>query len=188
MIDPEIEAMGTVAAALEKLADDAARSRVLRWAAERYAVALPTARTGGRELPPGEGEPRGNKGSGKAAPAFEDFVDLLDAVDPTSDVDKALTGAYWLQVVEGESVWQSMKVNNLLKDTGHGLTNVTSALTDAQSRSPSLVRQVGKSGKSRQARKTYKLTTSGVAHIRTKLGLTGAVPPALADQDEDEDE
>ncbi|HYI58974.1 MAG TPA: hypothetical protein VEX66_12455, partial [Microlunatus sp.] len=40
MSDPEINAMSAVATALADLEEDQ-RGRVLRWAAERYSVALP---------------------------------------------------------------------------------------------------------------------------------------------------
>jgi hypothetical protein len=118
-------------------------------------------------------------------PVFDQFVDLFDAIDPKSDVDKALTAAYWLQVVSNQPSWQSLRVNNLLKDMGHGVGNVTSALRTAQERKPALVRQVHKSGRAAQSWKTYKLTTSGISHVRRKLGLTLAVPAALQDHGED---
>ncbi len=71
---------------------------------------------------------------------------------------------------------------------GHGVGNITTALTNAQKHKPALVRQTSKSGKSRQARKTYKLTTAGVKYVREKVGLSGAVPAALADSGEDDGE
>ena len=79
------------------------------------------------------------------------------------------------------------RVNNLLKDMGHGVANVTSALRTAQERKPALVRQVHKSGRAQQSWKTYKLTTSGVSYIRRKLGLAQAVPTALQDRGDDEE-
>lgn len=193
-MDPEIEAMSAVASALGALEADEARTRVLRWAAERYAVSLPlTAGEGaldrrddrGKDEPP-QGTNGGRPPGAHEDPSFEDFVDLFDAVDPKSDTDKALTGAYWLQVVQREPSWQAMRVNNLLKDTGHGISNITTSMTSLQSRKPALVRQMAKSGKSQQARKTYKLTTSGVAHVRQKLGLGTSVPASLADHGEPE--
>jgi hypothetical protein len=194
MSDPEIEAMAQVATALDKLADDA-RARVLRWAADRYGAPAVTAipakiSTGTPDWPLEDKQPRAAEvrdAPVRDAPeqTFDHFVDLFDAVDPKSDVDKALTGAYWLQVVSKQDSWQSLRVNNLLKDMGHGVANVTSALRTAQERKPALVRQVHKSGRSQQSWKTYKLTTSGVSHIRRRLGLSQAVPTALQDRDDD---
>src|SRR5690348_12573011 len=162
MPDPEIEAMSQVAAALDSLADDA-RARVLRWAADRYGaqiatVAMPNSgrsSVGARDGIPEERPQRTAEARDATERSFDDFVDLFDAVDPKSDVDKALTGAYWLQVISKQDSWQSLRVNNLLKDMGHGVGNVTSALRTAQERKPALVRQVHKSGRSPQAWKTY---------------------------------
>lgn len=191
MSDPEIEAMGQVATALDNLAEDA-RGRVLRWAADRYSAPIAAATVGrtsagGRAGAFEDKSPRAAETRDQSERSFEHFVDLFDAVDPKSDVDKALTAAYWLQVVSKQDSWQSLRVNNLLKDMGHGVANVTSALRTAQERKPALVRQVHKSGRSQQSWKTYKLTTSGVSYIRRKLGLTYAVPTALQDHGDDEE-
>jgi hypothetical protein len=191
MSDPEIEAMGNVIAALDRLGDDNdARVRVLRWAADRYGVQIAPA----EPMKPSAGmldglaeerPPRSADARDAIEPTFGQFVDLFDAIDPRSDVDKALTAAYWLQVISKQSSWQSLRVNNLLKDMGHGVGNVTSALRSAQERKPALVRQVHKSGRSAQSWKTYRLTTSGVSYMRRKLGLAQAVPAALQDQGDD---
>ena len=191
MSDPEIEAMSQVVAALDLLGpDDGARVRVLRWAADRYGVLIaepaPAKPSYGLLDEPVQDRPSRAPDVREAVePTYEHFVDLFDAVDPKSDVDKALTAAYWLQVVSKQPSWQSLRVNNLLKDMGHGVGNVTSALRSAQERKPALVRQVHKSGRAPQSWKTYKLTTSGVAYVRRKLGLSQAVPTALQDQGDD---
>ena len=197
MSDPEIEAMSQIISALDRLDyDGEARMRVLRWAADRYGVSLAmaapiTSATVGKpsvgmpDVPDEDRSRRTVEVREAAEPTFEHFVDLFDAVDPKSDVDKALTAAYWLQVVSNQPSWQSLRVNNLLKDMGHGVGNVTSCLRSAQERKPALVRQVHKNSRSAQSWKTYKLTTSGVSHVRRRLGLTQAVPTALQDQGDD---
>jgi hypothetical protein len=53
---------------------------------------------------------------------------------------------------------------------GHGLINITAALDDLREAKPALVLQVGKSGKSRQARKTYKLTIAGIKSVEEMIG------------------
>lgn len=180
-VDPEIEAMSTIASALGGLET---RARVLRWAAERYGAAVVQPRRpepGGFATTEATDRQRQIGGSATPDPVFTDFVDLFDAVDPKTDAEKALTAAYWLQVVSKQPSWQSLRVNNLLKDMGHGPANITATLRKIQSSKPALVRQVAKSGKAQQAWKTYKLTTSGVAYVRDKLGLSGSVPAALVD-------
>jgi hypothetical protein len=185
--------MSDVSAALEGLEDDDARARVLRWAAERYGVITGNDGKGrGRESQRGESNDSDVEASTESErerplddPTYEDFVDLFDAIDPKTDPDRALAGAYWLQVVQKNGSWQGGQVNSLLRDLGHGVGNITTAMTSLQTRKPALVRQMSKSGRSKQARKTYKLTTSGVAYVREKLGLGSAVPAALADHGED---
>lgn len=179
MADPELEAMSAVAAAFADL-DQPTRTRVVRWAADRFDVALPSAGRAGVAV---DSQSGGDVASGAVKPpeqGFDEFVDLFDAVNPDSAMERALTGAYWIQVVRGGQTWASQAVNELLKDTGHGITNVTDALSRAQNHKPALVRQVSKSGRAAQARKTYKLTTSGIAMIRAAMGAA-----ALA-VDEDE--
>jgi len=188
--DPELEAIGSITAALAQLEDDQARARVLRYANERFGA---LSREEHRSLRPAQeqehaaGAPPRQLSVAPADPAFAEFADLFDAADPASDLDKTMTGAYWIQCCEGAGSWGSYRVNNLLKDMGHGVGNVTRALTSAQSHKPALVRQTAKSGRSQQARKTYKLTTAGVKYVREKLGLSGTVPAALADRGEDDD-
>jgi hypothetical protein len=172
-LDDEISAMRTVATALGDLEDEAVRGRVLRWAAEHFGITVPQKVDQDGRPATATKEMDGNhpsRSAGFEQPNYQEFVDLFDAVDPTNDVDKALTAAFWLQMIEEQSSWQAQPVNNLLKDTGHGITNVTSALQAAQDRKPALVRQMAKAGKAQQARKTYKLTSAGVGHIRAKLG------------------
>src|SRR5438093_685050 len=70
------------------------------------------------------------------------FVDLFDAATPKTDPERALIGAYWFQVVGGASDFQSQQVNEALKDVGHGVGNITDALSKLQRRKPALVRQV----------------------------------------------
>ncbi|MEU8788697.1 hypothetical protein [Streptomyces sp. NPDC048643] len=183
--DVEILAMGSVVAALNGLEDDATRARVLRWAAERYGISVPTLNSStsvSSEATNDDSRTRTKAPAVPTDPVFDDFVDLFDAVDPKTELDKVLTGAYWLQAVNAQPSWQSMKVNNLLKDTGHGIQNITQSLTKAQRKSPALVRQMAK-GKAAQSWKTYKLTTSGVAYVRDRLGIAGAVPVVLTDDE-----
>lgn len=162
MQDPEIEAMGVVGAALDPLDRDA-RQRVLTWAAQRFNDGLIATGSAATSRVPTVAVPD------SAELEFSDFVDLFDAVNPVSDKQKALVGGYWFQEVLGMGAWDSQRVNTALKDVGHGIGNITRALDQLQMGKPALVRQISKSGKSKQARKAYKLTTSGTAEVRSRL-------------------
>jgi hypothetical protein len=167
--DPEVAAMGTVSEALDGL-DPSAQARVIEWASKRYDVVIADDRRTARKPEEEVEKPRDGGEGGGAGGAFGHFADLYDAVSPSADVDRALVGAYWFQVVQGQESFNAAQVNNALKDVGHGVSNIARALANLQDRSPALVRQLSKSGRSQQARKTYKLTTAGVAEIKTHLG------------------
>lgn len=167
-LDPEIQAMVSLSAVLDGLDLDA-QARVLRWAAEKYNVAPGrTSRTSDASVD--EGDDNGDRSSTQ----FDTFVDLYDAASPDASVDKLLVGAYWLQVVQGASSWSALQVNNLLKDTGNGVESVSHRLESAQSQKPALVRQISKTGKSRQGRKAYKLTTAGINSVEAKARVKPA--------------
>jgi len=92
---------------------------------------------------------------------FKTFADLFDATKPNSQSDKALVAGYWLQICQGNESFDGFSVNKELKNLGQGLGNVTNAIEGLKNQKPALALQVAKSGKSKQARKTYKITVAG---------------------------
>jgi hypothetical protein len=174
MSDPEIQAMSTVATALADLEEDA-RGRVLRWAAERYGVTMPKdGRHGGGSINDGGGGHNGaaripEEEIARESPTFEHFAELFAMAQPKSDADKALVAAYWVQVHEGQSQWQSRRLTTELKNLGHSLSNITNALTADMNRKPQLVIQLKKSGSAKQANKTYKVTHEGIVYVQGML-------------------
>jgi hypothetical protein len=167
--DLEIKAMGHIASSLESLDDDA-KMRVIEWAAKRYGVKL--AQTKGRTGSGLRGE-SGSDGNGEngidSDREFAVFADLFDAATPKTEPERALVGGYWFQEVEGQQDFAGQQVNDALKNAGHGIGNITVALGSLQSKKPALVRQVSKAGRSRQARKKYKLTTAGVSAVHLMM-------------------
>lgn len=160
-ISAEIAAMQQVATVLEGLAE-ASRARVLEWAASRFQI---------RVSLPGQG--RGSSDQldreSKSAPAlleYEHFVDLYDDRNPSTETERGLVAAYWLQHVRGMDSFTSQAANDLLKEMGRGIGNIADTFSRLQKKSPVLIRQVSKSGRSKQARKTYKLTTAGTDAVR----------------------
>jgi len=163
-LDPEITAMTGVASALTPLDVDA-RGRVLRWAAERFEVTLQPTRPAVLEEE-ADASPRAVAVNSE----YASFAELFENVTPRTTTDKALIAAYWFQVIQGSSAFQSQQLNTELKNLGHGLTNVTDSLGSAERAKPTLVMQVNKSGKSKQARKTYKLTLAGINYVKGMIG------------------
>lgn len=160
-VDHEIDAMGAVSKALEKV-DDEAKARILDWAIKRFA---PTVKVSAAEKTSNGDAQENSVETGD----FEAFVDLFDRANPGSGPQRALVGGYWFQIVQGADGFKGQEVNNALKDIGHGVGNITEALDALQSRTPALVRQIAKTGRSKQARKTYKLTQAGVRDVRRML-------------------
>ena len=185
--DTELEAMAAISGALGALDEDQ-QSRVLRWAAERFGVTLPDGgkptrsnRRGERVAADDEGE-RDSEGddengqdaedaSASAGGGFEHFAELYDSCSPSTTSEKALVGAYWVQELGGKGTWTAFEVNKLLKDLGHGDTKIARTLGNLISEKPAKVLQIRKSGKTRQARKTYKLTAEGIKSAKAMLRL-----------------
>ncbi len=165
--DLEIEAMGTVSKTLGGL-DEEVRGRVVRWAAERYGITLSAAprkqtrgaaeNAGGGQLDDDELDERDDE---VEVPAWNHFAELYHASGASTHPEGMLVAAYWVQVFKGQDSFGSLELNKLLKDLGHGVTGTAKVMTTLIARKPALILQLKKSGKSQQARKTYKLTDAG---------------------------
>lgn len=169
MNDPEIQAMAAVADALQDLEEDM-QGRVLRWASERFGVTLGVAARGSGVNRSGVSDDShadvSDEEISAESPKFEHFAELYHAATPKSDVDRALVAGYWFQVLQGAPSFQAAQLNVELKNLGHALKNVTDALEGNQVKKPARVIQLRKSGSSRQARKTYKLTHEGLVYVQ----------------------
>jgi hypothetical protein len=164
----ELDAMKTIAEALTTLDAEATR-RVIWWAAERFGVAVVAQRALDQQRPPfSEGDP-GRVGGAGSPGKFEHLADLYSAVSPKTDAERALVAGYWFQYIEGTGEFGSQTINTALKDLGNGVSNITNAFDALKSQKPQLVVQLKKSGTSKQARKTYKLTVAGKNAIEAMI-------------------
>jgi hypothetical protein len=147
----------------------------LEWASKRFDVSLP--RTNARAAAGAQDDPDdGGGGAGAGAVrapagghAYGDFADFFDAANPSTENDRALVAAYWIQVIQGEGSFMAFGANEALRNMGHEVSNITRSFDRLQAQQPALVRQLQKSGKSKQARKTYKLTTAGIKAVEEML-------------------
>ncbi|MDB5620491.1 hypothetical protein [Tardiphaga sp.] len=155
----ELDAMKKIAAALEPL-DDAARARALQWASARFRN---TKSVVSFDQPPSRGLEIASGPS--VSNEYASFAELFDAANPITERDKALVAAFWTQVCENVSAFPAQSLNTLLKDLGHGIANITEALTTLRNEKPALVLQLKKAGTTQQARKTYKLTQEGAKRV-----------------------
>jgi hypothetical protein len=163
----EIEAMSAIDKALGSLQPDE-QKRVLRWAIDKF---------GAGEVKPdtGAGGKRGAAGSGDGSQGYTGggeyarISDLMDATSPTTTADHVLVASYWFQVVQGQDDFTSQAVNSELKDLGQESKNITDSFNTLMKRTPPAVRQVQKSGSTRQARKKYRLTEPGIRTVRRMI-------------------
>jgi hypothetical protein len=159
----EITAMGTIDKALGGLDTDA-QKRVLRWAIDKFG-------SGEVKLGGGRTAARTSNGSEDDAEPTEyaRISDLMDAATPTTTADHVLVASYWFQVLQGKDDFTSQEVNAELKDLGQASKNITDSFGTLMKRKPPAVRQVQKTGSTRQARKKYRLTEPGIRSVQKML-------------------
>jgi hypothetical protein len=158
--DPELQALSTITALLSDL-PEASQGRIVSWIRSRFEIA-------GAE----NGSLNETRVRAETGREFPDAATLFVAANPTTGSEKALTAAFWLQEYLHQEEWDGFSINTELKHLGHGLKNVTDALNALIGQRPQLVVQLRKSGKTKQARKRYKLTVEGVRKVRQMLSLT----------------
>lgn len=159
MANDELGAMQIIAGAVEPLTE-AERKRVISWVIDRFEI------NGLERI--------GSKlNQSRTAPAeeridFGSFAELFDAANPKLEKEKALLAAYWVQICQAHENFGSQALNTELKNLGHGILNITDALSQLISDKPALILQLKKGGSSKQARKTYKITEAGIRWVRSK--------------------
>ncbi len=170
-MDGEFSAMQSVYSALEQLEADA-RERVLGYVSSRLGITTTPKKTGEGDKAPALGveDEHVEEEALEQDAKFGSFAELYDATQPKSQPEKALVGGYWLQVCQGLDSFDSFSINKELKNLGEGVTNITSALDSLKTQKPALCLQLKKSGKSRQARKTYKVTVAGIKEAEAMIG------------------
>ncbi|WP_375462300.1 hypothetical protein [uncultured Enterovirga sp.] len=156
--DVELRALQQAAAGIAQL-DEAAQKRVLTWLCDKFNVSRAATPAHIRESTPNVAASEG---------ASQTFADLYHAVGPKLDREKVVVAAYW-QKTQGATQFQSIELNAMLKDLGHGVGNVTDALSSAMREKPALIIQLRKAGSSRQARKSYKVTEAGCRWVEARL-------------------
>jgi hypothetical protein len=161
--DPELTAMADVSKALADL-DDEVRGRVLRWAAERYGVALGKG-AGGLSREVGAGTNHNDESE------FAEVGDLVSAAQPITDAERALLVAYWLQERESQQV-TGQRVNVQLKNLGHGVERINDVFAELLATSPHLVIQTKRSGTHARAKKQYKVTKAGIERVHEMLAAS----------------
>ncbi len=163
--DAEFSAMQTLYTTLIGLSAEA-QGRVIKYIVDRLALRISGAIKHSwpvNDTDEAEGQNAGRK-------KFHSLAELHDAAQPKTNSERALVAGYWVQVCEGNEKFDSQTTNTALKHLGHGLANVTAALDSLKNQKPALALQIQKSGKTQQARKTYKITVAGIKAVESMIG------------------
>jgi hypothetical protein len=111
---------------------------------------------------------------GAVLPSFSSVADAFSAAGPPeSPSERALVVAAFLQSTGELEAFTGQWINTMLKDLGHGVSNITAVLESLIQRKPQWVIQLKKSGSSRQARKTYKVTAAGFQRVDELISSGG---------------
>ena len=164
--------MKTVAEALKPL-DDSGRRRVIVWARDKFLGGSvrpesPATDTGRSK----EGADMSERAGAAGAQVLANFPDLAEAYHafrPQTDAEKALVVGAWMQQAQHIDGLDSFRINSELKHLGYRIGNITRALEYLIVAKPALMLQLRKSGTSKQARKTYRVTDAGFKKLALLL-------------------
>lgn len=166
-MDTEIDAMSKVSEALEGL-EDAAQTRVLKWAADRFNVAI--RQTKASAIEDEDSNDSKNDSDESSDEQYETFAELYADAAPSTHAEKVLVAGYWHQEVKGQSYITSAALNKDLKNLGHVVESISKKFDSLMGMKPQLAIQLKKSGNSKQARKQYKITKAGIDKVNEMLG------------------
>jgi hypothetical protein len=155
-LEPELKAMNEVYSAIKDLEDDA-KQRVLNWALGKFSLkkrVLPNMSEGGQSLD---------------IISFESVADIFAKASPQSEADKVLVVAAYLQKKNAVEELVSREINNELKNLGHPMSNITTAVGTLINRKPKLMIQTRKGGTTQQAQKKYKVTNEGFMAVQKMI-------------------
>ena len=166
-LDSEIIAMQTIFDTLKGLSGDE-QHRVLTYIASRLELDITSSiKTSSMSLDKSLEED--TVVDNQETEEFLQCAELFDKTKPGSNSEKALVVAYWLMISKGQESFVAHSINKELKHLGVGVPNITGALDRLMSSDPALILQIRKDGKSRQARKVYKLTHAGTKKVKDMI-------------------
>lgn len=151
--------------------DKPTQALVLRFFIDRYGLEIGQSTKEKAERRPAEAQGSIELGSRRESEAdpvalirsFSTAAELFSAAGPpTAGPDRALVIAAYQQLQsEDAGSIKAQAVQEQLKLLGYQVANITDSLSALMARRPQLIVQIGKSGKSRQSRKEYKVTNEG---------------------------
>ncbi len=117
-------------------------------------------------------KPPASSGKGQVAPVEANpiaFHQLVEKWTPDTQAEWSLLASYYFQEVLGKESLTAFEINKELKQHGAVISNITVSLEENINQNPALMRQIGKAGKTKQAKKKYIVTTNGINFVKDKL-------------------
>ena len=165
--EPELKAMNDVYNALKNLEDEA-KQRVIQWVVGKFSLITPI-----RDLKePDQDLDDNGIISEKDLSSFESVADVFADAKVKTQPDKVLVVGAYLQQKKGGGEITGREINKELNQLGHGVKNITIAISSLIKKKPQLMIQTRKEGKSKQAQKKYKVTSEGFS-VANKMITAG---------------
>lgn len=155
--DKEIKALQAAVEVLSNLDDDA-RNRVIQFLISKFSYTKPVKSIIGVDSGGGSSVDHISQFS-----QFQSVADLISKASPQKEADKVLLVAAYLQETKNKQELVSREISQELHNLGHAVSNITVVIGSLIAKKPQLMIQTRKEGKSRQAQKKYKVTTSGIS-------------------------
>ena len=102
-------------------------------------------------------------------PVDASFETLYNAVAPKTAIQKIVTAAWWLENKDGKDSWKSFEVNKLLKSLDVKVSSVSGTLAIEGKKDDPKIVVLDKSGDSMQARKTFRLSDTGMKFVEDRM-------------------
>lgn len=154
--------------------DDDAKVRAFQWLSNKFKLGQTTL-TIASETPvsmqspmvPGVVTQAPKEATPTGVESFNSFEELFKFIKPSSDSEKALVAAVYLQLKKDLSDLTSAQVQKELKRINNRVSNITQAISALVKKN--MMIQLSKEGNSQQARKKYKVTLEGIKQIAESI-------------------
>ncbi|MGD2087897.1 MAG: hypothetical protein PVH61_17095 [Candidatus Aminicenantes bacterium] len=100
---------------------------------------------------------------------FVTFEDLFFSSNAKTITAKILLASAYLQENKNIKEFGSSDINSLMKKIGQGVSNISASINVLLAKQPPLLIQTGKTGTSKQARRTYAVTEEGLRIARNYI-------------------
>jgi hypothetical protein len=164
-LDKELYAMHNIMHIFDELNDKEMIQRILFWIFKKYEIEVDVSLPANKFI----NNSNGAKLSSDISIRYDSLADFLSLLSPSTDVERTLAVAYYLQVFIKKEELTSRDIHFELKQLGYPSANITVAISRIINRKPQLMIQLRKEGNSKQAQKVFKVSSMGIRYIQEKL-------------------